>query len=137
MSDATRMLTAVPLELPVAGTSLAEAIDAFTACAMSATTCADACLSERDLDEMRACIRACITCADLCDTSARVLSRTGGYDVPVVRNLLEALAKACSTCSEICEGHAAVHKHCRLCADACRRCEQAAQQLLSSLAAAV
>jgi hypothetical protein len=137
MSDASRILTSVDVTLPVDSNDLAEAIDAFTSCAAACTACADACIGEADVEHMRSCIRSSIACADLCEVTARFLARTGGYDIPVVRNLLEATAKACSTCGEICEGHAEMHKHCRVCADACRRCEQAAQRLLTQLAAAI
>jgi hypothetical protein len=136
MTDATRLLTTVSLDLPIDGTQVAEAIDALRGCALACTTCADACLGEDHAEEMRSCIRACTTCADLCDVTARLLARTGGYDLPVLRNVLEAAAKACGTCGEICDRHAAVHKHCRLCEEACRRCEQAIQQLLAALAGA-
>jgi hypothetical protein len=137
MSDATRLLTTVPLDLPLDGTHVAEAIDALRGAALAAMACADASVGELDADQLRSCVRACTTTADVCDVGARVLSRTGGYDVPVVRNLLEAVAKACATSGEICGGHADVHKHCRLCAEASRRGEQAIQQLLVDLAAHV
>jgi hypothetical protein len=137
MSDATRLLTTVPVDLPLDGTHLAEAIDALRAAALAATTCADAAVAELDALELRGCVRACTTTSEVCDTTARVLGRAGGYDVPVVRNLLEAAAKACATSAEICGSHADRHKHCRLCAEAGRRGEQAVQQLLAALAAAV
>jgi hypothetical protein len=137
MSDATRLLTTVHLDLPLDGTQVAEAIDALRAAALTAVTCADASVGELDAEQMRSCVRACTTTADLCDVAARLLSRTGGYDVPVLRNLLEAAAKACATSGEICGSHADVHKHCRLCAEATRRAEQAIQQLLAALAAHV
>ena len=137
MADATRILSTVEVTLPVEANDLAEAIDALGACAAACTACADACLGEPDIEHMRASIRADLACADLCVVTARFLTRTGGYDVPVVRNLLEATTKACSTSGEICEVHAQTHKHCRVCADACRRAEQAVQRLLTQLAAAV
>jgi len=101
MTDATRLLNSVTLDVPVDGTQLAETIDALRSCALACTTCADACLGEDDATEMRSCVRAC------------------------------------TTCGEICDAHGAVHKHCRLCEEACRRCEQAIQQLLAKLAAVV
>jgi hypothetical protein len=137
MSDASRIISSVDVTLPVEANDLAEAIDALTNCAAACTACADACLGEEHVDQMRACIRSDLACADLCDVTARFLTRTGGYDIPVVRNLLEATIKACSTCGEICESHADMHKHCRVCADACRRVEQAAQRILTQLAAAI
>jgi hypothetical protein len=32
-----------------------------------------------------------------------------------------------------CESHASMHEHCRICADACRRCEAACAALLSDM----
>jgi hypothetical protein len=137
MSDASRVLASLDPSLPVEGNDLAEAIDALSACTVACVACADACLGERDVEAMRACIRACTVCADICDVTGRTLARTGGYDIPVVRNLLETVAKACATCAETCEGHGEVHKHCRVCAEACRRVEQATQRVLTALAAAI
>ena len=137
MPDATRLMTTVPLDLPVDAAHLAEAIEALESAALACTTCADASLGNGSAQELHACVRACTTCADVCGVTARVLARAGGYDVPVIRNLLEAAAKACATAGEICDQHGDVHKHCRICEEATRRCEQALQQLLVNLAAAV
>ena len=135
MPDATRLMTTVPLDLPLDAAHLADAIEALSGAALACTACADASLGNGDAEELHACVRACITASDVCTAAARVLARAGGYDVPVVRNLLEAAAKACATCGEICDQHADVHKHCRVCEEACRRAEQAVQQLLVNLAA--
>src|ERR687890_1213862 len=135
MPDATRLLTTVPLDLGLDAAHVADTIEALSNAALACTTCADASLANGAADELHACVRACTTTADVCSLAARVLARAGGYDVPVVRNLLEASAKACATSGEICDQHAAVHKHCRVCEEACRRAEQAVQQLLVNLAA--
>jgi len=37
------------------------------------------------------------------------------------------------SCGEECAGHADMHEHCRVCADVCRRCEQACRELLAAL----
>jgi hypothetical protein len=137
MPDATRLMTTVPIDLPLDAAHVAEAIEALGNAALACTTCADASLSGGSADELHACVRACTTAADVCNVAARVLARAGGYDVPVLRNLLEAAAKACATCGEICDQHADVHKHCRVCEEACRRAEQGVQQLLVNLAAAL
>jgi hypothetical protein len=137
MPDATRLLTTVPLDLPVDAAHVAEAIESLTNAALACSACADASLSGGTADELHACVRACTTTADVCTVAARVLARAGGYDVPVIRNLLEAAAKACATSGELCDHHAAVHKHCRVCEEACRRAEQGVQQLLVNLAAAL
>jgi hypothetical protein len=38
-----------------------------------------------------------------------------------------------ASCIDECERHAEMHEHCRICADACRRCQQACDELLASM----
>jgi hypothetical protein len=40
---------------------------------------------------------------------------------------------ACLACAEECDRHAAHHQHCRLCAEACRRCKKACDDLLATI----
>lgn len=99
------------------------------------TACADACLSEADdqLPMLRKCVRTNEDCADICATTARVLSRHTGYDANITRTLLEACMTACASCAAECNRHASTHEHCRVCAEACSRCEQACRDLLATL----
>jgi hypothetical protein len=83
--------------------------------------------------DLTTCIRLNQDCADLCDTTARLLSRHTGTDTTVLRAALEALRAACAACAAECDTHADMHEHCRVCADACRRCEQACTNLLATL----
>ena len=135
MSEATRMLLAVPSHHGIDTAVLGECIDAAQACAQTCTACADACLDEYNLQ--RECVVACLTCADVCDVTARVLSRSARWDRPTVSSLVEVMARACSVCAGLCEQHADTAKHCGVCADACRRAEKASQQLLTAFAALV
>jgi hypothetical protein len=135
MSDATRMLLAVPSHHGIDTAVLGECIEATLACAQSCTACADACLDEYNLQ--RDCIVACHTCADVCNTTARLLSRSARWDRPTVTALVDAAARACSVCAGLCEQHADTTKHCGVCADACRRAEKACQQLITAFAALV
>lgn len=109
---------------------LAEAIDAALACAQTCTACADACLAEDSVADLRDCIRTDLDCADICATTAAVLSRRAGSNIEVVKELLKACRAACIACAEDCESHADRHEHCKLCAEACRRCEKACIDLL-------
>jgi hypothetical protein len=43
------------------------------------------------------------------------------------------LLSACQVCGEECERHADDHEHCRIYAEACRRCEEACMDLLNTL----
>ncbi|WP_326564472.1 four-helix bundle copper-binding protein [Micromonospora peucetia] len=112
---------------------LAAVIDALNACAQACTACADACLSEDMVAELTKCVRTNLDCADICTTTARVLSRHTGYDANISRSLLEACAAACKACGDECAGHAGMHEHCRVCADACRACERACRDLLATM----
>ena len=90
-------------------------------------------VSEEMVADLTTCIRLNQDCADLCDTTARLLSRHTGTDTTVLRAALEALRAACAACAAECDTHADMHEHCRVCADACRRCEQACTNLLATL----
>jgi hypothetical protein len=112
---------------------LVTCIEACVECEQSCTACADADLSEETVAHLRKCIRTCLDCADVCNTTGRVLSRHTGYDANVTRAVLEACVATCKACGDECERHAAMHEHCRICAEVCRRCEQACRDLLGSL----
>lgn len=64
-------------------------------------------------------------------------SRHTGYDAGLTKVVLQACRTACASCAAECEGHAGMHEHCRICADTCRRCEQACADLLASLGTTV
>jgi hypothetical protein len=93
----------------------------------------DACLSEPAVADLAKCIRSNLDCADIRDTTRRVLSRHTGYDANLTRAVLQACAHACRSCGDECARHANAHEHWRVCADICRRCEQACTDLLSTL----
>mgnify|MGYP006204207793 CR=1 FL=1 len=83
-----------------------------------------------DMD-MAQCIRLCSDCADVCEATARIATRQTRPDTRLVRATIEACAAACVACSEECDRHAAHHEHCRICADVCRRCKAACDEVLA------
>ena len=95
--------------------------------------CAGALLAEAKVAELPQCIRLNQDCADVCEITGRVLSRQTGKNVSLNRDLLEACQAACRSYAEECEKHADMHEHCKVCADACRRCEQACAELLAAI----
>jgi hypothetical protein len=133
MSYARQMLDTYPRTLTVDATVLAAAIDAISDCAKACTADTDADLSEQNLAEMVKCIRLCLDCTDVCTATGAVLSRSGEYDADTTRPLLEACVAICHSCGEECKQHAPHHAHCQICAEACRRCEQACRELLAAL----
>ena len=78
------------------------------------------------------CIRLNLDCADACDATGRILTRQTAADVGVLRAVIQACAAACRAGGDECERHAEHHEHCRVCAGACRRCEQACNDLLAT-----
>lgn len=102
-------------------------------CAMTCTSCADACLSEDRVTELRACIRLNMDCADICAATAAVATRRTGGERGMTRRMLEACGEVCRVCAEECERHAGRHDHCRVCAEACRRCESACHKAMGSV----
>ena len=102
-------------------------------CAVSCTSCADADLAESDVQEMTRCIRLCLDCADACDATGRIVTRQTEPDIRVIRAVVEACSAACLACADECDRHAAHHEHCRVCAEVCRRCKQACDDLLVTI----
>lgn len=126
------MLEASPAGVPLGTAETAAAIDACFTCVQACTSCADADLVEDDVAEMRACISLCIDCADVCELVARILSRPAQSDHVAVHSLLRACVRECALCADECDRHAAHHRHCAICAKACRACEVACRSLLDA-----
>jgi Domain of Unknown Function (DUF326) len=133
MSYARRMLDTFSRTVNVDPDVLAAAIDAMSDCAQSCTADNAADLGERNVAEMVRCIRLCLDCADICTAAQSVTSRLVEYSPAVLQPLLESCVAICMSCGHECEQHAAMHAHCRVCAEACRRCEQACRALLAAL----
>ena len=133
MSYARQILGTYPADLQLGADAdvLAGVIDAVADCAKACYADTDADLSEPNLAEMVTCIRLCQNCADICAVTVAVLSRPAIWDRRVVRPVLEACAAICQSCGDECEQHAPRHAHCRVCAEACRRCEQACSEFLA------
>lgn len=112
---------------------LAACIDECGDCAATCTVCSDACLAEDDVRSLVHCARLCLDCADACVDAGRILGRQTDPDPTTQLTTLEACRTACRASAEECERHAHHHEHCRLCADECRRCEQACNALLAAL----
>src|SRR5262245_11285258 len=113
--------------------SLAECMEACAACEIACLACADSCLTETDLVALRRCIRLDLDCADLCGTTLRLLARSIDGDARRLRAVVEACARACATCGAECHLHEIDHEHCRLCADAGRRCAERCGRVLRDL----
>jgi len=133
MSYARQLLDTYPSTFNVDADLLAATTDAVNDCAQACTACADDDLSEPDVTDLVKCIRLCLDCAEVCTATVRVISRQTQYDANLTRSLLQACATACKSCGDECQRHAQMHEHCQVCAEACRRGEQACRQLLAAM----
>jgi hypothetical protein len=105
--------------------TLAECIAECYACSQTCLSCADACTAEVRATELVQCIRLTSDCSDVCIATGQTASRRAGFNVPVIRSMLESCALACRLCAEACGKHEKMHEHCRICAESCRKCEKA------------
>ena len=133
MSYARQMLDTYSRMFNVDAGVLAAAIDALSDCVQACHADNAADLGEQNVTEMVKCIRLCLDCADICTATMGVTSRQTEYHADVTRPLLQACVAICRSCGDECERHARMHEHCRVCAGACRRCEQACQELLDAM----
>jgi hypothetical protein len=113
--------------------TLLRCIEECLDCGASCTACADASLSEEDVQSMVRVVRLCSDCADECDATGRIVTRQTAPDLRLMRTMLQACVAACVVCAEECDKHAAHHEHCRVCAEVCRRCKQACDELLAAI----
>ena len=126
------MLDTYPRTFNVNADLLAAAIDALDDCAQACNADNAADLSEQNVVEMVTCIRLCLDCVDVCTATAGVIGRQTEYDASLTRPLLESCVAICRRWGDECERHAHM-PHCRVCAEAYRRCEQACRELLDAL----
>ncbi|HSK48061.1 MAG TPA: four-helix bundle copper-binding protein [Coriobacteriia bacterium] len=133
MESLSRMFEAHPMKQQTQLSSPAVLLQEIATCEAACTLCADACLSERDVQMLAQCISLNLYCADQCAVSARSIGRPGHQQFGLLRMQLDACREACRTCAEECERHE--HEHCRICAESCRSCEQACSRALESMMA--
>ncbi len=114
--------------------AIGRCMEACFACAGACMTCADACLSERQIEELIACIRIDLDCAAICTATGSVVARAkAGASRQVLEGQLAVCIAACAACGDECHRHAAMHDHCRVCAEACGACIAACNDMLVAL----
>jgi hypothetical protein len=133
MRDARQLPATYPRDVNLDAQVLAATIDALSDGAPAGTAGADDCRSEPQVAELVTCIRRCLDGADSCTATLRVASRQTEDDATRTRPQLQACVAACTSGGEECQRHAGMHAHCRVCAEACRRCQQAGTQLLTAM----
>ena len=83
------------------------------------------------LDEkMQACIKDCLACATVCEqTITHCLRKGGKHAAPDHIQLLTDCAAMCQTSAMMMARNSSFHaRHCALCADVCKACEESCEQ---------
>jgi len=132
MTHLAEMLRNQPHQ-PSALAAIEACIPAGNDCAQSCTSCAEACVAEKDPAMLLYCIRLDLDCADLCAATGRIVSRMTKPNRALTEAALEACIVACGACADECREHAEMHAHCRICAEACDACAEACQSLLDAM----
>ena len=135
-NHAEAMLAYHPRPININRAVLLEALAALHHCTLACTSCADACLGEKEPQNLVRCIRLNLDCADVCAATARLLTRQTEPSGALVRRQLEVCEAFCQACQTECEKHAHHHEHCRVCAEACKRCAEACHAVLVEVPAA-
>ena len=130
LNHAQAMLAAHPRPININLAVLQECLQALHDCAFTCTSCADACLGEKEVQNLVRCIRLNLDCADVCTATARLLARHTEPQSALLRRQLQVCQEVCQACSQECAQHAHHHEHCRVCAEACRRCADACQAVM-------
>lgn len=94
-------------------------LDALARCVAACEYCADACLSEDNIQMMVPCIRLDRDCADICRVTAAFIARNS----PHAPHLMKECIELCQKCHDECAKHQ--HDHCKQCAEACKACLEA------------
>lgn len=124
------ILESHPLATVVSSKEATECVRACHDCEVACSACADACLSEPDVNSLIDCIRVNWDCSEICGTVARVLSRRGSASADL-DSLIHAALDVTRRCEKECRHHASSHEHCRLCAEACHACVDKCDRLLT------
>lgn len=130
MRQIQQMFQSHPARFNFQSDEFASCVQSLATCAQTCTSCADSCLAEENVKGLVACIRANLDGADICGAAVKILCRQTESKTEFVHALLGTLMQSLRDCADECEKHATHHEHCRLCALACRTCEERCQVLL-------
>lgn len=135
MKQLAAMLASHPAPAHSDGDIARACVEACYECSAICSTCADACLSEQNVEKQVLCIRLNLDCADVCAVTGRLFARPSERDAPALALQLEACAAMCRACGDECARHASHMEHCRICAESCRRCADACDRMRAALVA--
>ncbi len=108
--------------------ALAKCVQECFDCAQTCQICSDACLGEEMVGNLRGVIRATADCASICINTGNVLLKITEPDINVIKSQVNACITSVKQCGKLCNDQ--MHKHCKVCAEACRDCEISCNEYL-------
>jgi hypothetical protein len=109
---------------------VAATLDSLSAYVQAATSCATAMTVDGGMPEA---VIAALSSADVAAAANAVITRAGGEDGRLERQMLDAAITACERSERLCGPHADHHDHCRIHASQARDTVAACQALLVEL----
>lgn len=109
--------------LATTNTHFKSAIESCLACAVACDQCVDAILNDESATERGESIRKCLDCAAICRTTATLLSRGSSIATDLCRVCIEA----CLRCETECKNGG--DEACAECAKQCEACEDALRSI--------
>ena len=95
-------------------------------CATACELCFSASLRQEHINDLGDCIRFTAECAKVCRLTESLLASESRFTA----ELVDVCSDVCAGCARECEQHE--HKHCKICAAACRKCEEACENFAPS-----
>lgn len=81
-------------------------------------------------EQMQRCIQECLSCFSVCSqTLSHCLRKGGKHAAPELAKVLVDCAESCQLSAAMMSRESAFHaRHCMLCADICKACEEACEE---------
>jgi hypothetical protein len=81
-------------------------------------------------EQMQRCIQECLSCFSVCEqTLAHCLRKGGKHAAPELVKVMVDCAESCRMSAAMMSRESAFHaRHCGLCADICKACEEACEE---------
>lgn len=131
MGNTLEMINRHPLTIPQSEKmALTEAIESCLNCGQVCAACSDACQGEKGVNKFRSIIRSASDSSDICFATAKILIRLNDKNRKSLQVLLNACTEQINETMQLCTQYSTQYEHCRVCSDACKKCETAITEYL-------
>jgi hypothetical protein len=130
MNMGTKMMDMMSMNMPGMDMKMMQdCMEACSAAEQASIMCADAASG----DQMAKMASMCANTADLCNSMMRMMMRPMGFDMAVMKAMLDTTAMMCRACAEQCMMHASMSDDAKMCAQVCDNCATACEALAGTM----